>query len=67
MLCTKRDLDSTEGYRLESGLALFWSGDIPDFSFRSVGNSPLSCFTGDLSASSVTGDEDLERPPLGDV
>lgn len=67
LLCTRRDLESTKGYRLESGLVLFCSGDIPDFNFGSVDSSLLSCFTGDLAVSSVTGDEDLERPPLGDV
>lgn len=52
---------------LESGLVLLCSGDIPDFSFGSVDISLLSCFTGDLAVSSVPGDEDLERLPLGDV
>lgn len=60
-------LESTKEYMLESVLVLLISGDILDFSFGSVVNSLLSCFTGDLGAISVTGDEDLERPPLGDV
>lgn len=60
-------LESTKEYMLESVLVLLSSGDILDFSFGSVENSFLSCFTGDLGAISVTGDEDLERPPLGDV
>lgn len=65
MLCTKRDLLSTEWYTEESGLVLLCSGDIPDFSVASADNS-LSCFLGDLGACSVTGDEDLDRLPLGD-
>lgn len=38
-----------------------------DFSLGLDNNSLLSCLAGDLGASSATGDDDPDWPPLGDV
>lgn len=65
--CPRRDLQSIAGYGAESDWDLFCSGDSPDFKLGLIDNLLLSCVVGDLGASSVIGDEDLDRPPFGGV
>lgn len=63
--CPRRDLQSIARYGEESEWDLFCSGDIPDFSLGLTDNLLLSCVVGDLDASSVIGEEDLDWPALG--